>query len=112
MLLCCFWEKDVYSQLLASSLETSLFASTWRNGPGGKLPPDCDGFTVTNVDRTKLAFGRGGGQAFNFSTTEDHSKWAISMEPAKRYVCIGTLNRMVSQSQPYLFVSCLESLGS
>lgn len=90
-------DKDVYANVVASSLETNLFASTWRNGAGGQLPADCDDkFTVTNVDGVRFALGRGN-QSLSYSNTEDHSKWAISMESAKGYVCIGSLNRMKSQ---------------
>lgn len=89
--------KDVYADVVASSLETSLLASTWRNGPGGRLPAECGGrFTVTNVDGIRFPLGRAN-QSLAFSNTEDHSKWAISMQGAKGYVCIGSLNRMKSQ---------------
>uniref|UniRef100_A0A147BGZ2 Putative deoxyribonuclease ii n=1 Tax=Ixodes ricinus TaxID=34613 RepID=A0A147BGZ2_IXORI len=90
-------DKDVYADVVASSLETSLLASTWRNGPGGRLPAECDQqFTVTNVDGVRFPFGRTN-QSLTFSNTEDHSKWAISMQGSKGYVCIGSLNRMKSQ---------------
>lgn len=98
MLPCCFRGEDVYSQVLARKLETHLAASTWRNGRGYKLPSYCEGFTVENVDTTKLAFGEGEDQVVYFNTTKDHSKWAISTVPANPYVCIGSLNRMVCHS--------------
>ena len=33
----------------------------------------------------------------DFTTTHDHSKWAISLDKKKPYVCIGDINRMESQ---------------
>ncbi|KAL1438421.1 hypothetical protein MTO96_048035 [Rhipicephalus appendiculatus] len=85
----------VYSAAVASNLESNLFASTWRNGAGGKVPADCnDTYTVTNIEALRLSMGK---QQLQIKNGEDHSKWAISEETAKRFVCIGTLNRMHSQ---------------
>ncbi|KAH7950502.1 hypothetical protein HPB49_024965 [Dermacentor silvarum] len=87
------YNRDVYSAAVASSLESNLFASTWRNGAGGKVPADCnDTYTVTNVDALRFKMSK---QQLDVRNGEDHSKWAISEETARRYVCIGTLNRMV-----------------
>lgn len=90
------YNKDVYSGVVAESLKSNLLASTWRNGAGGKAPADCnDTYTVTNIE--KLTFNLGKQQQMTFKNTEDHSKWAISSETAKSFVCAGTLNRMHSQ---------------
>ncbi|XP_050029523.1 plancitoxin-1-like [Dermacentor andersoni] len=89
------YNRDVYSAAVASNLETNLFASTWRNGAGGKVPADCnDTYTVTNVDALRFKMSK---QQLDIRNGEDHSKWAISEETSRRYVCIGTLNRMHSQ---------------
>lgn len=89
------YNRDVYSAAVASNLESNLFASTWRNGAGGKVPADCnDTYTVTNVDALRFKMSK---QQLDVRNGEDHSKWAISEETARRYVCIGTLNRMHSQ---------------
>uniref|UniRef100_A0A6M2CGQ6 Putative deoxyribonuclease ii n=1 Tax=Rhipicephalus microplus TaxID=6941 RepID=A0A6M2CGQ6_RHIMP len=89
------YNRDVYSAAVASNLESNLFASTWRNGAGGKGPADCNyTYTVANVEALRLNMGK---QQLQIKNGEDHSKWAISEETAKRFVCIGTLNRMHSQ---------------
>ncbi|XP_075557322.1 plancitoxin-1-like isoform X2 [Dermacentor variabilis] len=86
---------DVYSAAVASNLESNLFVSTWRNGAGGKVPADCnDTYTVTNIDALRFKMSK---QQLDVRNGEDHSKWAISEESSRRYVCIGTLNRMHSQ---------------
>lgn len=90
------YNKDVYSGQVANSLHSNLLASTWRNGNGGKAPADCnDTYTVTNIE--KLSFKLGKQEQIDVKNSEDHSKWAISSETAKGFVCVGTLNRMNSQ---------------
>uniref|UniRef100_G3MR76 Uncharacterized protein n=1 Tax=Amblyomma maculatum TaxID=34609 RepID=G3MR76_AMBMU len=89
------YNKDVYSGVVASSLESNLFASTWRNGNGGKVPAHCnETYTVNNVLAVRFKMGK---QQIDISNTEDHSKWAVSEKTSQRYVCVGTLNRMESQ---------------
>uniref|UniRef100_A0A023GIL2 Putative deoxyribonuclease ii n=1 Tax=Amblyomma triste TaxID=251400 RepID=A0A023GIL2_AMBTT len=91
------YNKDVYSSLVANNLESNLFASTWRNGAGGKAPPACNNtYIVTNVEAVRFKMSQ---QQLDIKNGEDHSKWAVSEETDKRYVCVGTLNRMHSQYQ-------------
>lgn len=85
--------KDIYSGVIAPMLETDLYVESWRNGNGGKLPPDCfDKFKVTDIQRIAMKVGE---KTMRFSSHEDHSKWAVGDKGF--WVCIGSINRMLSQ---------------
>ncbi|XP_064474097.1 deoxyribonuclease-2-alpha-like [Ornithodoros turicata] len=88
------FNKDVYSEVVARNLGSDLYVSTWLNGPGGRLPSECnEQYKVMNVKWMKFPLGKG--QSISFSNRDDHSKWAVST--ARTIVCIGSLNRMHSQ---------------
>ncbi|XP_074600852.1 deoxyribonuclease-2-beta-like [Brevipalpus obovatus] len=91
---------DIYSEVLAPTLSTSMLAETWRKGAGTPLPSACNTtYSVQNIK--ELSIDEPGpsieGARGTWSYTEDHSKWAIGIESAKPFVCIGDLNRMRSQ---------------
>ncbi|WAQ96265.1 DNS2A-like protein [Mya arenaria] len=64
------WEKDLYADWLASSFNDSLL--------------------VMNV--VTLGFNAIG---YNFKSTQDHSKWAITNSSNLAGVCIGDINRQI-----------------
>ncbi|XP_022649492.1 deoxyribonuclease-2-alpha-like isoform X2 [Varroa jacobsoni] len=85
--------KDIYSGVLAPTLETNLFVESWQNGNGGKLFPDLlDKYKVVDVKEIALRVGQ---KVMRWNSHEDHSKWAIGNETD--WVCIGSINRMKSQ---------------
>lgn len=88
---------DVYSGVVAPTLESHLLVSTWRNGAGGKVPLHLnDSRIVANIEM--LTFNLGLHGWVTVKNTADHSKWAISLlRRGDRYVCVGSLNRMFSQ---------------
>uniref|UniRef100_A0AC34GRW7 Deoxyribonuclease II n=1 Tax=Panagrolaimus sp. ES5 TaxID=591445 RepID=A0AC34GRW7_9BILA len=63
--------KDLYGDLVAPELKSSFYVETWLNGP-------------VDVD-------------YAFSSSKDHSKWAVSDNGNLPYVCIGDINRQKSQ---------------
>ncbi|KAH6942647.1 hypothetical protein HPB50_008811 [Hyalomma asiaticum] len=72
-------DEDLYSGVLANDLKDDLAVQSWRNGAGGKLPPACNSsYTVVNIDAILLRFDVDNSVTFN--TTEDHSKWAITID--------------------------------
>lgn len=90
-------DEDVYSDLVAPGLESSLRVSTWSR-TGDLLPPHCDGrYSVVNIQ--SLSFNLGTGNPVVVQNTKDHSKWAISSDKDKHYVCVGTLNREDTQKR-------------
>ncbi|KAH9365981.1 hypothetical protein HPB48_015758 [Haemaphysalis longicornis] len=84
--------RYVYSGAVAPKLESHLLVSTWRNGRGVKVPLHLNNsLIVANIER--LTFNLGPKKSEVVENTKDHSKWAISVSPFKRYVCVGSLNR-------------------
>ncbi|XP_043205328.1 deoxyribonuclease-2-alpha-like [Amphibalanus amphitrite] len=90
---------DLYSGLVAPTLTTGLFAETWRNGATEtQLPSNCSAVEpVLNVQNI-TATAAGGPLPFEFGTTKDHSKWAVSDDSTQPWVCVGDVNRMSTQS--------------
>ena len=99
--------KDLYADLVAPSLQVPLLVETWPNGRG-KLPSSCRGpFIVENVDEMNFKEI----QDDDFMTTHDHSKWAISLDKKKPYVCIGDINRMDTQFRRGGGTACISSVS-
>ncbi|KAF0314037.1 Deoxyribonuclease-2 [Amphibalanus amphitrite] len=87
------YHVDLYSDLVAPNLTTSLYAETWRRKPF--LPSYCsDTYQVENVDYISLSTAT---ERFHFNYTNDHSKWAVSKDWTEPWVCIGDLNRAEPQ---------------
>ena len=88
------FRKDLYSDLVAPALKTDLAVETWRRKSGTPINSTCGGpFKVENVEEVKITAGSG--ESFPF--TDDHAKWAISLERERPFVCVGDINRMESQ---------------
>ena len=97
--------KDLYADLVAPVLKVPLLVESWPNGPG-KMPSRCSGpFIVENIDEMEF-------HELNdddFKTTKDHSKWAISLDKKRPYVCIGDINRMETQRRRGGGTACFSS---
>ena len=88
------YHKDLYSQLVAPSLKTNLLTETWQHG-SENIGSSCDGqFTVEDITNINLEFSSG--DAYLFYDMNDHSKFAVSKSSVAPYVCIGDINRQVS----------------
>ncbi|XP_066603958.1 plancitoxin-1 [Prorops nasuta] len=87
------WQKDLYEEFVASQLQTDLLAETWQHGTG-KLPTNCHGLKVYNVESIHLVNAN-----VDFKSTNDHSKWAIAADNKsnRSWVCIGDINRADTQ---------------
>ena len=92
---------DLYSGLVAPDLSTGLFTETWRHGATeSRLPSNCStSFPVENVQNitATVSLPTSGRATFDFGTTKDHSKWAVSADEARPWVCVGDINRMTTQ---------------
>nr|CAH7753566.1 unnamed protein product [Callosobruchus chinensis] len=85
------FNKDLYEDLVAPSLQSNLIVETWADGPG-RLRSDCSKkFKVLNIKSIEINVT----QAL-FTTTEDHSKWAVSSDN-KNWICVGDINRAEHQ---------------
>ncbi|VDM99348.1 unnamed protein product, partial [Thelazia callipaeda] len=85
--------SDLYANLIAVDLKSSLFAETWLNGGAVDLPSDCNSqYKVINIEQVKIE-----GKTFNNSA--DHSKWAVGDNESLPVVCIADINRQDSQTK-------------
>ncbi|XP_052762823.1 plancitoxin-1-like isoform X2 [Mya arenaria] len=86
------WGKDLYADWLAPSFKDSLRVQTWQNGKG-KMDSRCNGaYKVMNI--VAMGFDAIG---YEFTSTQDHSKWAITDSSKLAWVCIGDINRQEPQ---------------
>jgi len=84
------WDKDLDTDLIAPTLKVGMYWETWMRPLFPSACPPQVPYPSINV----LNIAAGG---LTWKETNDHSKWGISMDPAKPWVCIGTINRMESQ---------------
>ncbi|CAH1786252.1 unnamed protein product, partial [Owenia fusiformis] len=85
------WDKELYGDLVAYYLNTSLNVETWQNG-AGDLPIYCNITTkIQTIDDISMPHN------ITFSNHGDHSKWAASNTLKAPYTCIGDINRQISQ---------------
>ncbi len=88
------WNKDFWNELVGPELKDDLDVETWIRGP---IPPiaDSDGihktFDIKYVNLGPL------GAHWAWPETHDHAKWGITVD--QPWVCIGDINRMISQRQ-------------
>ena len=88
------WNKDFWNDLVGPTLKADMDVETWIRG---KIPPtlDSDGihktFDVKYIDLSPL------GVPWAWPETHDHAKWGITVD--SDWVCVGDINRMVSQEK-------------
>ncbi|XP_039435556.1 plancitoxin-1 [Culex pipiens pallens] len=87
-----YFKKELYADLIAPSLQSNLLVESWQHG-AGNLPSDCSKpkWTVLNIEGVTI------GQQFRFETLQDHSKWAVSGDSERRFICVGDINRQEHQ---------------
>lgn len=86
------WNDDFWNDLVGPKLNDDMDVETWIRG---KIPPtaDSDGIHKT-FDIKYINLGPLGAH-WVWPETHDHAKWGITLhEP---WICIGDINRMVSQ---------------
>lgn len=102
-------DVDLYANIVAPTLKTSLYVETWRKNPGTPLPSECNlSFHVENVHQVSPKFTNSAETAA-FVYTDDHSKWALSQTSTHPYICIGDINRMHSQYKRGGGTTCFQS---
>ncbi|GLH10780.1 Uncharacterized protein GBIM_15677 [Gryllus bimaculatus] len=88
------FQKDLYADWVAPTLQVNLLVETWPNGRG-RLPSACHyPFKVFNVESIAVK-----NSSIAFSDHVDHSKWGIAVNSSNPWVCIGDINRMESQEE-------------
>ena len=86
------WNKDFWNDLVGPTLKEDVDVETWIRGP---IPPiaDSDGIHKT-FDIKYINMGPLGAH-WAWPETHDHAKWGITKK--SDWVCVGDINRMVSQ---------------
>ncbi|XP_011636423.1 plancitoxin-1 [Pogonomyrmex barbatus] len=89
------WQKDLYDDFVAPTLQTDLFTETWLNGRG-RLPSDCEQVNVYNIISIYIHLDE---IDIDFKSSRDHSKWAVAVQGKgnRTWICIGDINRADTQ---------------
>ncbi|MEY2927178.1 MAG: hypothetical protein RL367_1655 [Pseudomonadota bacterium] len=88
------WGKDFWNDLVGPALGSDMDVETWIRGA---IPPvlDSDGihktFDVKYIDFSPL------GIPWTWPETHDHAKWGLTVD--SDWVCVGDINRMISQEK-------------
>lgn len=83
------WGKDLYDDCVGPRLASDLWVETWIRGSAEG--PSCPSTGFKTLDVQYLDFG----SDFNWSETNDHSKWAVAINQS--IACMGDINRMTTQ---------------
>jgi deoxyribonuclease-2 len=101
------WNDVLYDTLVAQALRSDLACETWTNGPAGDtIGSACAtgaGHSVYNV--ASLSFAQ---QRMHWLRASDHSKWCIG---ERGWLCIGGINRQVSQNHRGGLTCCTQALS-
>lgn len=88
------WGKDFWNDLVGPTLKEDIDVETWIRGA---IPPVLDSDGVHKTVDVKYIDLRPLGMPWTWPETHDHAKWAISVDSG--WVCVGDINRMVSQEK-------------
>lgn len=88
------WGKDFWNDLVGPTLNEDINVETWIRGD---IPPTLDSDGVHKCVDVKYIDLNPLGVPWSWSETHDHAKWAISVD--SDWVCVGDINRMVSQEK-------------
>jgi len=88
------WGKDFWNDLVGPTLKEDIDVETWIRGA---IPPTVDSDGVHKTVDVKYIDLSPLGVPWTWSETHDHAKWAISVD--SDWVCVGDINRMVSQEK-------------
>ena len=92
------WGDDFWIDLVAPTLDCDIKVESWRRGT---VPPEekkGDPDEIDDVQYINLA-PLGLDASYRWHYTKDHAKWGISESGEHSYVCVGDINRMVSQEK-------------
>ncbi|RCN27966.1 deoxyribonuclease-2 domain protein [Ancylostoma caninum] len=95
---------DLWYKFIAPNLKTSMAVETWRNGNAKNVGTTCgEKENVYDISVVKVLNA-------TYPSSTDHSKWGVSMRETVPAVCIGDVNRQVSQYKRGGGAVCIEDL--
>src|SRR5438067_9216338 len=86
------WGKDFWNELVGPTLKADMDVETWIRGP---IPPVADTDGIHKTFDIKFINLGALGLHWAWPETHDHAKWGITLQ--SDWVCIGDINRMISQ---------------
>lgn len=95
------WARDIYYEGVALYYKDNVMANTWMNGKGA-MESYCKPEYQKNVRNIRQISVDGSA----WSTTQDHSKWAITDKTPN--ACVGGKNRQISQMTRQGGIVCFE----
>ena len=99
------FNSDLYEDLVIPKLGSSFEWQTWRRASGTPEDSYCKGdYDSENVLYTSFPFNN-----LQWHYTKDHSKYGISSGGSDSYICVGGINRMVSQRKRGGGTVCFEN---
>ena len=94
------WGEDFWLDLVSPELKCDLVVETWRRGA---VTPFKDGRSQAfDEDLLSVDFQLAPSQAYEWSYTKDHAKWAVALKNEANtlpWVCVADINRMVAQEK-------------
>ncbi|CAJ0600388.1 unnamed protein product [Cylicocyclus nassatus] len=97
--------KDLWYEFIALHLNTQMAVETWRKGNAKNIGSTCDhsdpSRNVYDVNTVKILDKQ-------YEYKKDHSKWGVSRNANVPAVCIGDINRQMSQYKRGGGAVCIE----
>jgi len=87
------WGQDLYESLVQPHFSADMAWETWADGTGD-LPSFCKPhytYDSENVQTVRML------STTNWTRTQDHSKWGVSLPGGTTIACVGDINRQQSQ---------------
>src|SRR5208337_3487484 len=92
------WNDDFWNDLVVVEIKASIDVDTWIRGKN-VIPGSTDPSGKYKVEDIKFITLQAVGLPWEWKEVKDHAKWAISEEGQGNWVCVGDINRMISQRQ-------------
>ncbi len=84
------WNQALWDDCVGPFLGKSLLVQSWLQGK--QIGPECNhSYTMEDIVSLSFSFGNA------WTNIHDHSKWAVATDAT--VVCVGDINRVVSQAQ-------------
>ncbi len=94
------WDKDFWNDLVVGALQTNLDVETWIRGGAKVIPSITDPtntYSVEDMKYVSLKHIDAQKLPWEWPEVKDHAKWAISEQGKGDWICVGDINRMISQ---------------
>lgn len=92
------WGKDFWNDLVDDKIGANIAVETWIRGTKPATTSSGNPFKVEDIKFITFE-NLGLAVSWAWSEAKDHAKWGISEEIGKPWVCVGDINRMVSQEK-------------